>query len=214
MLMNRNEPIVDGEYYHVYNRGNRKQPIFGDDADYRSFLGKLCDASRKYKVFVIVYTLMPNHFHCILVQTSGGSIQRLMNSVESSAAKHFDLKYGKVGHLFQGRYRYNIISSDESLLSIAKYIHLNPVAAKLVCRPEDWPYSDFKEFVSNAYGLEAAPRLDLNRKEGFFPPCTPSEYIDFVRKDGLDEGILRPRSAWKKDAFYACHTTNDPRPTE
>ena len=192
--MNRNEPILDDEYYHIYNRGNRKQPIFGDDADYRSFLEKLCDASRKYKVFVVVYTLMPNHFHFILVQTSGGSIPRLMNSVESSAARRFDLKYGEVGHLFQGRYRYDIISSEESLLSVAKYIHLNPVAAGLVRHPEDWPYSDFAEFVCMADGLNGVPQLRLNRGEGGLLPYSSLEYIDFVRKKDPDEGVLHPGS--------------------
>jgi len=118
--MNRDEPIVDDQHYHVFNRGNRKQPIFGEDSDYRSFLRKLRDASWRYRVHIVVYTLMPNHFHFVLVQRRDESIQRLMNSVESSAAKHFNLKYGEVGHLFQGRYRYNRIDSDESLLIVAR----------------------------------------------------------------------------------------------
>jgi len=152
--MNRYEPIVDGQHYHVFNRGNRKQPIFGDDSDYRSFLKKFRDSSWKYKVRVVVYTLMPNHFHSVLVQAAGGSIERLMNSVESSAAKRFNMKYGKAGHLFQGRYRYNRIDSDTGLLVAARYIHLNPVTARLVRCPEEWPYSDFAEYVSMADGIE------------------------------------------------------------
>jgi putative transposase len=195
--MNRSDPILDGKYYHAYNRGNRKEAIFGDDSDYRSFLKKLWEAASKYKVSVVVYTLMPNHFHFVLVQTPGGSIQRLMNSIESSAAKRFDLKYGKVGHLFQGRYRYNRIDSDESLLIAARHIHLNPVAAGLVRHPEEWPYSDFAEFVRMADQVEGVLQLRATAEEGRllqgrFPPCPPNEYIDFVRTKNLNENVLPP----------------------
>jgi putative transposase len=189
--MNRKEPIVDDQYYHVYNRGNRKQPIFGGDSDYRSFLKKFYDGSWKYKVRVIVCALMPNHFHFVLVQTVGGSIEGLMTSVETSAAKRFNTKYGKVGHLFQGRYRYNRIVSETGLLVVARYIHLNPVEAGLVRSPEKWPYSDFAEYVSMADGLEGLSESRLNRGDECPLPCTPREYVDMVR-DSAGKGVLPP----------------------
>jgi putative transposase len=218
--MIRNEPIVDGQYYHVYNRGNRKQPIFGEDSDYRSFLRKLRDASWTYRVRIVVYTLMPNHFHFVLVQGSDGSIQRFMNSVESSVAKHFNLKYGEVGHLFQGRYGCNRIDSDESLLIVARYIHLNPVAARLVLDPEDWPYSDYAEFVRLANNAKGVLRPDegvllardkgvlqpggssdegrLLHDEGRLLPCSVSEYVEMVRNH-MDKGVLPPGSVFEEE---------------
>jgi putative transposase len=193
--MNRNEPILENEYYHVYNRGNRKQPIFGDDGDYRSFLQKLRDGSSKYLVRIPVYCLMPNHFHLVLVQTDGGSIGRFMNSVETSAANRYNLRYSEVGHLFQGRYKYKRIDSEESLLTVARYVHLNPVAAKLAGRPEDWPYSNFAEYVSAAEGglVEGVLQSGLTEAEG---RLLPGPYVAFVRSaqaetTNMDEGILQ-----------------------
>ena len=183
--MNRKEPIFDGQYYHAYNRGNRKQPIFGDKSDYLSCIKKFRDASVTYGVRVVVYTLMPNHFHFVLVQTEGGSIRRFMNSVGTSMAKRFDLKYGQVGHLFQSRYRYNVIESEASLLVVARYIHLNPVEARLVRHPEDWPYSDFAMWVSRANLDEGVLQHGMISEDGRLLqeslPFSPRDYVAFVR---------------------------------
>ena len=183
--MNRKEPIYSGKYYHVYNRGNRRQSIFGDKSDYLSCITKIQVASSTYKVHVVVYTLMPNHFHFVLVQKDGGSIRRFMNSVETSMAKRFDVKYAQVGHLFQSRYRYNVIESATSLLVVARYIHLNPVEAGLVRHAEDWPYSDFGTWVSRANQGEGVLHPSMNSEEGRLLqeslPCSPSEYVAFVR---------------------------------
>jgi putative transposase len=183
--MNRNKPIFDGKYYHVYNRGNRKQKIFGDRSDYLSCIKKFRAASAVYKVRVVVYTLMPNHFHFVLVQKEGGSIRRFMNSMGTSVAKRFDLKYGQVGHLFQSRYRYNEIESAESLLVVARYIHLNPVVAGLVRNPEDWPYSDFVSWVSRANLDEGVLHPSMNSEDGRLLqeslPYNPCDYAAFVR---------------------------------
>jgi putative transposase len=191
--MNRNKPIFGGKYYHVYNRGNRKQKIFGDRSDYLSCIKKFCAASLTYKVRVVVYVLMPNHFHFVLVQTEGGSIRRFMNSVATSVAKRFDLKYGQVGHLFQSRYRYNVIESAESLLVVARYIHLNPVEAGLARLPEDWPYSDFASWVSRANLDEGTLHPGMNSEEGRLPqespPYSARDYVTFVRKRMRDKDM-------------------------
>lgn len=89
--MNRKEPIFTSKDYHVYNRGNRRQPIFGDKLDYLSCIKKFQEVSATYRVRVVVYSLMPNHFHFVLVQTEGGSIRHFMNSVETSMAKRSEL---------------------------------------------------------------------------------------------------------------------------
>jgi putative transposase len=189
--MNRSEPILDGQRYHVYNRGNRRQRIFRDDSDYRSFLRKLSMSSWKYKVGVVSYALMPNHFHLVLGQPSGGSIERLMNSVACSIAKHVNAKYGEVGHLFQGRYRYSRINSDESLIRVVKYLHLNPVAAKLVRHPLEWPYSDFAEYANMADGAVGNLQSQMHRGEGPLLPCSLREYLSMIQED-LDKGVLQP----------------------
>ena len=98
-----------------------------------------------------------------------------MTSIETSAAKRFDLKYGYVGHLFQGRFEYSRAETEESLLVLIRYIHLNPVAAGLVHLPEEWPYSDYREHVGEGILLRG-----LNRGEGRLLPWSKEEYARFV----------------------------------
>jgi len=189
--MNRSEPIIQNEFYHVYNRGNRRQPVFRDERDYRAFLTKLAEGAAKHGVILGPYCLMPNHYHLILQPTPGGSLPMLMAAVATSAAKRYNLKYGEVGHLFQGPYKYKHVAR-ESLAVVARYIHLNPVSAGLVKRPEDWPYSDFRSLV-----------------EGYLQPGHPSDegnlllsstglsrdaYIAFLR-ESQPEGYLQPENS-------------------
>ena len=119
---------------------------------------------------------MPNHYHVVLVQRQGGSIPDLMTSLATSAARRFNLKYNQVGHLFQGPYKGNPIDSPGLLLRVARYIHLNPVVAGLVKRPEDWPWSDFAE----AYLL---PGLNVEEGELLLRTCNlnRAQYVSFVR---------------------------------
>jgi len=199
--MNRQEPIADNEFHHVYNRGNRKQPIFRDDSDYRSFLGKLQEGSQKYGVQVGAYCLMPNHYHLLLVERPGGSVPTLMTALATSAARRFNLKYHEIGHLFHGPYQNKRIDSSESLANVARYIHLNPVAAGLVKKPEDWPFSDFAEgylqqgsisedgnFLLESCGMTREEYVALVR-------TYQQDVIDAVRAylfGDTDEGYLQP----------------------
>src|SRR5438094_487571 len=183
--MNREEPILDETYYHIYNRGNRKQNIFGDDSDYNNFLNKLKTGCTTCAVNMFAHCLMPNHFHLLLAQAPGGSIPLFMDAVSTSAAKRYNLKYGEVGHLFQGHYRYNRIDSFESLMNVVRYIHLNPVAAGLVLRPEDWPYSDFV-----AWAQEKGVLLPgSNKEEGHLLPglSRGAAYIESIREYQRDQ---------------------------
>ena len=121
--------------YHVFNRGNDRNTLFREAADYRAFTAKMEQTCVKHKVERVAYVLMPNHFHAILMAALG-----------TSYAKRYNLKYSHTGHVFQGRYRYTHIESEEALNTVARYIHLNPVKARLVRKPEDWEYSDFKRW--------------------------------------------------------------------
>ena len=163
--MNRDEQIESGRYYHAFNRGNDRERIFGDESDYAAFIKKMKSLAVKYDVEVPVYALMPNHYHLIVRQVSHveghlplrnkrpeGDLQprlqprlsRMMGALATSAAKRYNLKYGHIGHVFQGPYRYNLIPDDD-LWTVACYIHLNPVRAGLTKKPEKWAFSNFAE---------------------------------------------------------------------
>jgi len=142
--MNLDIRIEDNLFYHVYNRGNDRQRIFGDASDYRAFVEKMKSLAVRYLVHVSVYALMPNHYHLIVQQQAGGNLSRMMGALATSAAKRYNLKYAHIGHLFQGPFRHKLVGED-ALWYVACYIHLNPVRARLVAQPEKWRYSNFGE---------------------------------------------------------------------
>lgn len=147
---------VPDSFYHVYTRGANKQSIFLDEADYLFFLGlferylSLKDSSNQTTVGyqkldesieVLSYCLMPNHFHCLIYQIDEDGMARLMHSIMTSYSRYFNKKYGRSGPLFESRYKASRIASDEYLLHISRYIHLNP---------DEWidyPYSSLRAYL-------------------------------------------------------------------
>ena len=117
--------------YHVYNRGNRKNKIFLNVKDYQRFLRKLKEYTKKFDVSLVCYCLMPNHFHLLLVQKDESAITKFMLSLCTSYSKYFNIKHELVGRLFQARFRAKIVETDEYLLHLSRYIHLNSISDDL-----------------------------------------------------------------------------------
>jgi putative transposase len=146
--------VTDG-FYHVYNRGVGRMEIFKDDQDYGVFLSYLKEyLSPKqekneliHKIYVqdrvfngvartpknyhnkfelICYCLMPNHFHFLIKQPVSGSMKNFMHSLLLRYSMYFNKKYDRVGPLFQGRYKAVFVESEEYLLYLSRYIHVNP----------------------------------------------------------------------------------------
>jgi REP element-mobilizing transposase RayT len=129
-----------GAVYHIMSRGNDGQDIFLDSADYRRFLGLLSELKRRHGIRILAYCLMPNHFH-LLPRVGAVPIWVTMQQLLTRYANHFNFKHDRRGHLFQSRYKAIPCVSDTYLLELLRYIHLNPVRAGLVRRPEEWPWS-------------------------------------------------------------------------
>ncbi len=119
--------IVDEAFYHLYNRGNHREPLFHQPCDYERFLWTLTDAAAEHGVGVAAYCLMPNHYHLLVRQQAGGSLERAMRCFEVSYVKYYNGRYAQVGHLFQGRYQLRLITSNADLVGVSRYIHRNPV---------------------------------------------------------------------------------------
>jgi putative transposase len=141
----------ENAFYHVFNRGLNKERIFRKDDDYRTFLQRLQDLKRKkrYDHSIFAYVLMPNHFH-ILIQTKSIPIGKIMSSLSTSYAMYFNLKYKRVGMLFQNRFKSNLCQKDEYFLNASRYIHLNPVAAGLVRDIDAYAWSSYQELFGNS----------------------------------------------------------------
>jgi REP element-mobilizing transposase RayT len=137
----------DHSYYHVYNRGAHKEKIFFSEKDYQLCLTLLWKYSNKYFVSLIAYCLMPNHYHVVLKQNDCGSISRCIQSTFNAFSQTINLQQNHNGTLFQGKAKSKFIDADNYVLQVVRYIHLNPVACGLVHKPEEWNYSDYREWA-------------------------------------------------------------------
>ena len=154
-------PWVSGATYHITNRGNRKEIIFRESIDYSVYLGILKETLKFYEddnYKLISYCLMSNHVHLIL-KTGTKDPSFFMRRVNSMYARYFNSKYEYVGHLFQSRYFSNLINNVIELLEVSRYIHLNPVRAKIVDSPEKYVWSSYNKFVLDK---DKFKDLDLN----------------------------------------------------
>jgi putative transposase len=132
--------FAPGILYHVIVRGNYRQKTFLNGRDYEPYLERLVRYRKRFGVTVYAYCLMSNHVH-LLLETGSEPLSKFMQGLQQSYTQYFDRKHHKVGHLFQCRYKAIVCEKDEYLLTLVRYIHLNPIRAKLVQRLADYPYS-------------------------------------------------------------------------
>lgn len=151
-----------GHYYHLYNRGNNHQRIFFERENYLYFLRQLRKHLTSDSLDVIAYCLMPNHYH-LLVYLKTENLPSLMQPFMLAYTKAINQRYGRTGSLFQGRYQVIHVNSTAYLLNLTRYIHLNPVKAGLVDKPEEWEFSSYLEYVGLRKGT--LPKLDALRSQ-------------------------------------------------
>ena len=121
----------EGAFYHVITRGNRREKIFRDKKDFLKYLEILSHYKKRYRFRLYSYVLMSNHVH-LLMETGKVSLSKVKQGINQSYTAYFNRKYKTVGHLFQGRYKALLCDRERYLLSLIKYIHFNPVRAKMV----------------------------------------------------------------------------------
>ena len=154
--------------YHVMLRGINRQRIFEDQEDYEKFLRLLKEykAISGYKLFA--YCLMGNHIH-LLIKIEDEPIEQVFKRIGSRFVYWYNIKYQRNGHLFQDRFKSEPVENDEYFLTVLRYIHQNPVKAKLCKKPEDYPYSSYEEFekdntlIDKTYVFEIIDPLELKK---------------------------------------------------
>lgn len=167
-------PFINGQIYHIYNRGTEKRPIFKTKRDQQRFLKTLqyyqfAGPKPRFSFFspsslnqpspdkkiveVIAYCLMPNHFHFLLKQVRDGGITEFTSKLSNSYTKYYNTKYSRVGPLLQGEFKAIHVEEDSQLIHLSRYIHLNPVASFLVKNLDEYPWSSYEEYITNKGGF-------------------------------------------------------------
>jgi len=135
-----------GALYHVISRGNRRQGIFRDEKDLKRLLTYLSHCKIRFPFRLYAYALMKNHIHLFL-EVERVPLSKIMQSLLFRYTQYFNRRYRQVGHLFQGRYKAIVCDKDAYLLELARYIHLNPVRARVVKRPEDYVWTGHLSYL-------------------------------------------------------------------
>ena len=135
-----------GAFYHVMNRGNAGGALYKTRRDREKFLEYLENAAEKFSLRIHTYCLMSNHYH-VIVETPGSNLSKAMQWLQVSYAAYFNHKRARVGHLFQGRFQAILVDADEYLIPLSRYIHLNPVMAKIVKNPKEYNWSSYSAFI-------------------------------------------------------------------
>ena len=137
-----------GAFYHVTSRGNEQKEIFRSKKDREQFLHYLETAKERYVAVIHSYCLMNNHYH-LLLETPTGNLSQVMRHINGAYTTYFNVKRKRFGHLFQGRYKAILVDADEYAKELSRYIHLNPVRAGIVIRPEEYEWSSYRNYIGN-----------------------------------------------------------------
>lgn len=211
--------LVSGCYYHIYNRGVDKRCIFMDEADYRRFVNYLSDFNtlncvtnysyrgqtsieqrtsikKEQLVDVVSFILIPNHFHLILCQLVDNGISKFMQKIETGYVMYFNKKNERTGRLYESKFKTKLIETDEYLMHLSRYIHLNCLD---LIEPnwkeegiKDWDKTN--EFLENykwSSYLEYIGKINfpyiINKQllQGYFK--TSEEYKEFIKSWVVDD---------------------------
>ena len=157
-----------GLLYHITSRGDNRKKIFLSDNDFNKFLEYLKLSQDKYKFHLYAYCLMDNHYH-LMLETSQPNLSKIMQYINTSYTIYYNKKRNKCGHLFQGRYKSIVVEADIYFKELSRYIHLNPVRARIVARPDKYCWSSYQDYLKRKSDIIDMSRLkmllDMNREQ-------------------------------------------------
>lgn len=208
-----------GAWYHVMNRGGARQKIFCSEKDYQLFLDLLEESVDLWGIRIHAFSLLPNHYH-LIIETPHGNLSRAMRHIDGVYTQRFNRHWKRDGHLFRGRYKSLLVEEDAYLVELLRYIHLNPVRAKLTRKPQNHPWTShgiylggrgfewmstgrllgyFGKRLSKArrklheFVMEGVPAKLLNRLEGERRPTVLSteNFQDWVEYNFVDKELGR-----------------------
>jgi putative transposase len=171
---------IPGYPHHVIQRGNNRQAIFADKADYESLLAMLEEHSRKAGVAIHGYVLMTNHFHLLATPDTVEGIPRMMQSIGRRYVRYFNQRQARSGTLWEGRYKSTLIQAERYLLACMVYMDLNPVRAGLVGEPAEYPWSSHQHYLGRRNDRLVTPH-PLYWELGNTPFSRDAAYAELVQ---------------------------------
>jgi REP element-mobilizing transposase RayT len=186
--------VYPGAFYHVTSRGNEKKDIFKSRRDREKFLEYLSSAVERYGAVIHAYCLMSNHFH-LLLETPAGNLSQIMRHIIGAYTTYFNIKRKRAGHLFQGRYKAILVEADEYAAELTRYIHLNPVKAAMVEKPQEYSWSSYRAYTGDSAQPEWLKTDFVLHWFGKKAPVARKNYRDFVEKTDTEAYESPLRSA-------------------
>lgn len=189
----------EGAIYHVTSRGDRREAIFEDDTDRKALLAVVARGLERFDAVAFAYCLMGNHYHFVL-QTHQPNLSRLMRHINGVYTQTDNRQHHNVGHLFQGRFKAIVVDRDAYFLEVCRYVDLNPVRAKMVKHPKDWPWSSYRAHTREVEAPDWLGSSTLHRQLSPRAPRRdgPARYAGFV-SDG--KGIALWESALRGQIY-------------
>ncbi len=181
-MSRKNRVWYPGAIYHIMCRGNHRSEIFRDDEDRQVYLTKIQETLEHFPFLLHSYCLMTNHVH-LQLETKDVNIANIMKKLNMLYVLYFNKKYNYVGHLFQGRYRSEVIQEDPQFLSTSKYIHLNPVRANMVEVPVEYSWSSYKVYLSKSDCVISKKIVTTKKVLGYFHNASRENYQKYVEEN-------------------------------
>ena len=162
----RARKIAESGIYHIMLRGIDRQQIFEDREDYEYFL-QIVQECRKQCIFQLyAYCLMGNHVH-LLIRVQEESLETIFKRIGGRYVYYYNVKYQRIGHLFQDRFKSEPVENDGYFLTVLRYIHQNPVKARICAKVENYPYSSFLEYLHDSEMVDSDFALGMIPRDAF-----------------------------------------------
>lgn len=196
-----------GALYHVTSRGNRRNPIYLDEADRRAWLDVLALVCERHHCVIHSFCQMTNHYH-LLIETVEANLSQSMRQLNGLYTQHFNRRHRLVGHLFQGRYKAILVQKESYLLELSRYIVLNPLRAKMVASLDDWQWSSHRFLLGGDTPPAWLERDWLLSRFGATSTTAVSAYKEFILA-GVNEANplagTRHQMLLGDDVFVSAH---------
>jgi putative transposase len=178
----------DGALYHVTSRGNERKAIFKTDSDRTLFLDTLAQVNQRFHWICHAYCLMNSHYH-LVVETPDGNLSKGMRQLNGVYTQAYNRRHGRMGHLFQGRFKGILVQKDSHLLEVCRYVVLNPVRAKTIGHPRLYKWSSYGATAGTAQAHPCLSAEEILSHFGHRKPVAQQKYRQFIQ-DGIGSSSI------------------------